>query len=410
MMFAVTTLLMLLTVSNLDDKAVRSSFVFASGAAQLLYYIGLFGASDYQITDYRRVFGFRVYGRLKLYSSVAMVAVCPLLLPWTGSTAEAAVVGLLTLYYMVCSVGELYQNVFFQNRRLDLYGKALFYRSLLATLAFIVTMALTRQLVLSLVACLVGTVLGVWWWAFRPARRDFLTHEPGTGDDAPPDDRSDAQVRRLARQCLPLFLIAFVSYAIQVLPRFVIPLVMDDKDAVGVFGLLTQPAFVIILVNQFIFRPVLDRYNHLITSGDAPAFWRLKRQHLAAIVALTAALMVFVYFLGVPIMHIAAGDDDLHPYRAEMTLLVAYGGALVMCGLNYWMTTLLRKQKEALYVHLAVAGLSLVVTPLAVHYAGLMGASLSLVGILLVLQTALAVLVRRTLDHGPFRSPSHADR
>ena len=391
-MFSVAPLLMVLAVSHLsDDLALVGSFGFAMITAQLLYFVGIFGAADYQMTDYARAYTFDDYSRLKIYSSLAMVVSALAVLPWTDSTTEAVTVGLLVLYFVLCSIGELYQNVFFQNRRLDLYGKSLFYRSLLATLGYTVTMAVSRQVVLSLTVCLAATAAGLWWWAIRPAR-GFVAR-------APHHERHRAW--QLARQCLPLFLIAIVSYSIQVVPRFTIKLMMDN-EALGYFTLYTQPAFVILLVNQFIFRPVLDRYHRLIDSGDAAAFWRLKRWHLTIMVALTAAVMVFVYLFGVPIMRIVTGVD-LAPVRTEMTLVVAYGGALMMAGLHNWTTTLIRKQKEAFYVHLAVVALSLVVTPLAVHYHGLMGASLSLVAVLLVLQTALAAVARHALNRGPFR-------
>ncbi|MCL2422934.1 MAG: hypothetical protein FWD11_03410 [Micrococcales bacterium] len=404
LMFSFTTLLMVLVVSHLsDDLAVVGSFGFALVAAQLLYYVGLFGTSEFQMTDYRRAFAFVDYARLKLYSSVAMAVSSLVLVPWVDSAAEAATVGLLTGYYVLCSVGELYQNVFFQNRRLDLYGKALFLRSAVATVSFAATMVLTRQVVVSLAVCLVGTAFGVWWGAVRPVRRDYATVPDTDDQDAPATTSADEvphRVRDLARQCLPLFLIALVSYAIQVVPRLVVKTMMGN-EALGYFTLYTQPAFAIILVNHFVFRPVLDRYHHLIDTGAAAQFWRLKRVHLASVVGATAALMVVVYFFGVPIMRVVAGAD-LAPVRTEMTVVVAYGGALVACGLNNWMTTLIRRQKEAFWVYLGALVLSVVLVPVAVHLHGLMGASVSLVAVLVVLQAGLAAVARYALTRGSF--------
>lgn len=66
-MYGLNTFLMLALVSRVGSVEEVGAFGIAFTTAQLMYIVGLFGVSHYQMTDYDKTYSFREYGLLRSF-------------------------------------------------------------------------------------------------------------------------------------------------------------------------------------------------------------------------------------------------------------------------------------------------------------------------------------------------------
>ena len=197
-MYGLNSFLMLALVSRVGTVEETGAFGIAFTTAQLMYIVGLLGVSHYQMTDYEKKYSFREYGVLRALSCALMAVGCALSIQVMGFLGQKALLtALLTLLMLLNVVGDLYQNLFFQNNRLDLSGSALFYRTFWSLLVFAVAYIATKALVLAICLQILCNLLVTLYYAVRVAPA-FLKLEPRR-------EISAGQCRVLLLECLPLF-------------------------------------------------------------------------------------------------------------------------------------------------------------------------------------------------------------
>ena len=132
-MMAANTVFLTMLVGHLFDITVVGQFTLALTTSQIMYSIALFGANDRHMTDYRHRYRFNQYFWLRVASLVLSGIICLLTIHLLGKTGNSAVyIVLLTCFMMINAFAEIYQSMFFQENRLDLSGKAIFFRYLLS--------------------------------------------------------------------------------------------------------------------------------------------------------------------------------------------------------------------------------------------------------------------------------------
>ena len=126
---AANTVLLTMLTGHFADLAEVGVFTLALTTAQVLYSVGLLGANDLQMTDYRHRYAFSQYFWTKVVSTAAAIAAGFLAVQVFGFDGKARLYTLLLAGFMLLnSFAELYQSLYFQNQRLDLSGKSLFFR------------------------------------------------------------------------------------------------------------------------------------------------------------------------------------------------------------------------------------------------------------------------------------------
>lgn len=363
-MFGINSLIMLSAVNRATNVETAGTFGIAYTSAQLLFILGVFGANHYQMTDYAHAYAFKTYHRLKVFSSAAMLP-CALIVYLLGLGGNSLFCLMaLTVLMMLNAWGELYQSLFFQHDRLDLSGKALFYRTLATSLAFIAVLAvpgagLNEALLL---ACVVNP-LTTWYFDIR------LT--PTFSYEAT-DDRG---VMELAKTCAPLFLSVFLMNLLLSMPKYGIQLLMDDV-AQGYFNLIFMPVQVINICSQFIFKPMLGQYAQMLENRRIGPFVRLICTQTLLMLGITLAACVGAWWLGPPVLGLIYGTSLTH-LRAELTWLIFGSGIFALCQLAYYMLVILRKNAQILCLYVVNTVIAVLVSAWLIPRWGLLGASLS---------------------------------
>ncbi len=348
-MMAASTVVMTMLVGHFSDLAYVGDFSLALTTAQILYSLALFGTNDLQMTDYHRWYRFNHYFGVKLFSTALATVVCAVVVAALRFNGEAAVfTWLLTAFMLLNSLGELYQSMFFQSNRLDLTGKAMFFRYFLSTVAFGAVLVSGRTIASACVWMIAVNVAATIWWDLRRA---------GEFRDA----GYALEIGRslsLIREALPLCLSVLGSLFVVNCPKYIINARLSS-EVQGLYNILFIPTYSINLLSQFIFRPYLARYEALLR-GDGKGFWRLLAKQAGVIAAAGVCLGVFMYLAGAPFLKLLFGQD-VSGYRALMGLFMVSGSILAVNQLLYYIMVILRRQKTILLIFLTGSALTLLV-------------------------------------------------
>ncbi|MEA5047002.1 MAG: lipopolysaccharide biosynthesis protein [Eubacteriales bacterium] len=391
-MYALTSVIFLIVINRTGEISTTGSFSLAYTVAQLLLYIGIFGVSALQITDYAERYSFADYFWFRMVTTAGMLLF---------GVAAGLVLGaendkflytvLLTAFMAVNSFADLYQCRFLQLTRLDLNGKALFFRMLLSSAAFTLILLLTKSVTSGLLGMLFVNAAATAFWCVR-VNHALTTREYGF---------SRSRFALLLRDSLPLCVGLFLINFIIGCPKYGIDYFLSDAEQ-GYYNLIFMPAAVINLFSQFVFLPLLNRFSAALNSPDTSVFRELFIKSLLFLLALTLIAAFGAYLLGPAVFGFFYGTD-LSAYRMEMFVVMLGGGLFALYQLYYYVFVILKKQKTILR-NLSICALAAV--PLAcglIPWKGILGACLTYMVSLLLLAAEFAVSFKRNRRETPAR-------
>ena len=316
--------------------AIREVGIFGLSltTAQVLYSLALFGSNDLQMTDYKHRYQFQHYFGVKTLSTLLAFLVCLLVIRLLHFTPAArSYTLLLTGFMLVNSFAELYQSMFFQNYRIDLAGRALFYRYLLSTAAFLMAVLLEKTIDTACIWMLVTDIMATFWWIWKYAKE--------YRDSSYLLDVS--RVFLLVKESLPLCLSVLGSLLVINGPKYLIHLYLPNEIQ-GIYNILFMPTYAISLLSLFIFKPFLYRYNRIL-QGREKGFGRLLTEHITVIGVCALFAGVMMRLIGIWVLKVLFGQD-LSDYQNLLFFFMLGGGMLAVNQLLYYIMVLLRKQKS----------------------------------------------------------------
>ena len=140
----------LMIVTRFLDDRQADIFSIAWSISLLMATVGTFQIRMYQATDVKGVFCFRQYHLFRIITVCVMMVSSYIYILMRGYTGKKAlVVMVICLFRAVDSMADVYEGWFQQKERLDLAGKALTYRIIVAVIGFGIGLALTKDLLFS---------------------------------------------------------------------------------------------------------------------------------------------------------------------------------------------------------------------------------------------------------------------
>lgn len=367
-MYGFNSFFMLALVSRIGSVEEAGAFGIAFTTAQLMYIVGLFGISHYQMTDYEKKFSFQEYGLVRGASCGLMMIVCLIsVVAMAFSVQKVLLTVLLTLLMMLNVVGDLYQNLFFQNGRLDLSGSALFYRTFWPLLVFSAALFFLKSLVFAISLQILCNFLVTMYYVCWKAP-NFLKNEAHNAN-------TTERCKRLCVECIPLFFSLLLEYLLISASKFGIEFWLDDQ-AQGYYSMIFMPAQVINLCSQFLFKPMLNQYAVLLRTKQQAQFRKLLKKQVALVIAFTLVCCAGAAILGVPVLGLLYGKN-LSAYRVALVIVIMGGGIYALCQLLYYIFVIQRWQKNISYIYLAAVLAAVPITYGMIQWLGVSGAALS---------------------------------
>lgn len=388
LIMAFQSVIMLMILTRTLGLVESGIFTIAYANANLFLTIGKYGMRYFQVSDVNDQFSFAEYRLSRAMTSVMMVIVSIAYTLYSAVsndyTAEKTqVIIWMCLFKTIDAIEDIYHGLYQRQNRLDIASRAMTLRLVISTVVFGAALILLRDL---LTAVILATVIsGAAFILFTKLTLGEFVTDPGKADIK--------KTCSLLKVCFPLFAGSFLSFYIGNAPKYAIDSMLTD-ELQACYGFIAMPVFVIGLLNNFIFNPMLYHMSVLWNEGKIRQFV-LKTLRQTGIVALiTIVCIVGAYLLGVPVLSWLY-NTDLAPYKNELLILLLGGGFLGLSGLLNAVITIIRYQKSLMWGYAIVAVIALLFSNKVVAAYGMMGAAVlytMLMGILCIIFALLFVL------------------
>ena len=386
LMTSLATVVMLLVVTRTAGIRAAGVYSLAIAVGQQFQTLGMYEVRAYHVTDVTHRFTFGTYLATRIVTVALMLV---------GIVGYAMVSGdggsdvLLIVLVASLRVFDAFEDVYVcelqRVGRLDLGGRACFWRALSTTASFSGMLVATGNLLVSTVVSLVVSLV-VMVGVYLPPSRGLFPLRP-TWDPR--------RVGQVLLACLPLFLASFISMYLSNAPRFAIDRYLDPTQQ-GYFAILFMPAVTINLMSLVIFRPLLTRMAGLWVQGDRPGFRAVVNRGLLATAGAFVVVGLVTYVAGVPILGLVFGKD-VSAFSVELMVLVAGGAMNAASVVLYYALTTVRLQNLVFAGYVLAAGAITLLCVVLVPQGSLLGASVAYTAAMSVLVAVFAVVLYRAV-------------
>ena len=363
LMNAASTVLMLMVVTRTMGAAAGGVFSLAYAVAQQLMVIGHFEIRTYQVTDTEEVFSFGVYLAARIVTTVLMIAgIAIFTLQSQGLSYEGVLYALIASLRLFDVVEDVFHGMFQQHGRLDIAGRAFFYRVLTTVVGFAVGVVLTKNLLIGAAVSFVASLVVMVALVIPPTKKMASLKPTFDGK----------QIAKLLVTTAPLFAGSFLLTYVVGAPRYALG-GLSNQELLTFFTALAMPAMVINLLSNFVFKPLLTQMAEYWNNQQDKQFVGLILKGFAVVALATALSMALAWPLGAPVLGLLYGLD-FEPYKLELLMLL-FGGLLnALTVILYYAVVTMRKQVAVFVSYAAGAGFAALTGGWFVGNFGIMGA------------------------------------
>lgn len=313
-------------------------FTIAYALANLISIFARSGMRNYQVTDIEEEFSLATYFWTRVASiliSILLLAVY-LLIKVNGqeyTAGKAIIIGGICAWKLVDAMEDVFIGAYQQRDRLS--AGAFYY-----TLRLLVSTGLYCELIIHGFSLISTTIITVVVSAALCAVFCIVSFCKFTVRQSRADSRS---VGKLIKICLPLCIGTTLANYIGNAPKYAIDSYMDDSVQ-AYFGYIMMPAFVILLLSNFIYQPLIRSLGVLWGQESKKSFMKTVLRQFIIVLGLTIAAIIAGTWLGIPVLSFIYGVDLLF-LKKEFLLLLAGGGIYALVSYLTVVLTTIRMQK-----------------------------------------------------------------
>ena len=392
--FSFVSMALSLCVIQIAGEKVGGVFSIAVTISQMMLYIAFFELRTFLVTDTNRKYTFSQYHGAKILTCTAMMFVSiAYVLVKKYVPYKAVVIILMCLYRMIDGYADIYEGELQLNGKLYLSGKSMTFRSVLSAIALIVTLAISKNIVLSILLAIIVSFICVIIFNINIAKYYGKIK---------PDCRWN-NVKSILYECFPFFIGAFLWVYILSASRIAVDNNMSSQS-MSYYQVLFMPVSIVNLFATFFFRPALTSLSELYYGNEEKKFIKKIVVLLTMIMAFTVICVIGAYILGIPALSLISGCD-LHAYRKLLIILMIAGGINSASFFMYYILTIMRKAKSILIGYITSAIITAVISNKFVEMKGLEGAAFSFLVTVIYLFLYFMIsfvrkMIKRSKNHG----------
>jgi len=389
MLSALQCPVVLMFITRLSGMKDAGVFSIAFAVASLMLYIGLYGLRRFQASDVNEEFKFADYNGVRYITCGAMMAAslgyCVYGIAFNDYSPEkAGVVFLVCVLKLVQAYTDVIHGNMQQKGRLDVATKSSAVRYVLEVAAIIVTFFITGSLLISCLVSAVVSIIVMMLTTVAAGRKYCDTYVPRF---------TPSTVKTLLADGFPLFASLFLNMYISNAPKYAIDAYLTEEIQ-AVYNLIFMPAFMVMLLSNFIFNPIIKSYAELWLS-DSPEqhreLWKRFRMQLVFVLGLTVLGLAVAATIGIPVLSLIFGTD-LSGYKTELCIVMIGGGALAYATYFSTVITIIREQKSMIICYGVAAASAYVLSGILVKAHGITGAAVMYAIIMSVLAVLLGAI------------------
>ena len=334
---AAQSVFILMVISRVLGDYDAGIFTIAWAVGNLFLNVGKYGMREMQATDVTHKYSFKTYLNSRIISTAVMMAVSIGYVLYSAvtigyETSKTRIIILFCYIKAIDSIESVYQGQQQLNGRLDVAGKCYTVRLTVTIIAYVVTLIVCKDLLMSSIISLAISCIAAIYLL-------FLTAAVAKGKDR---DEKDKGVMTLFVDCFRLFLATFLVFYMINAPKFVIDAQMSS-EAQADYGYISMPVFLIGVVGQFIYMPIIKGMADNYSKGDKKAFAKEIMKQTLYLVILTVLIMAGTFLLGIPMLSLFFGKD-LSMYKGGLLVLMTGGSLLAYSNFARIVLTIMRKQ------------------------------------------------------------------
>lgn len=385
-LFALQSTIVLMVISRtngLDDAGV---FSIAYAVGSLMYYIGEYGVRKYQVSDVNEELSFTDYHAHRVAACIIMIAASIGYITYNYysgnySGYKAYIVIMVCLIKVVEAYSEVYFGRYQQVGRLDVSAKTNFYRTAVGVIAFIIALAVTRDMALSMTVWLVA-VIAAFATSSLAVMKEYAELKAEVRWD---------KILKIFIDCLPLFIGYFMINYVSNAPKYAIDACMSDTDQ-ACYNFIFQPVFAIGLFANFIFNPILVDLAHRWDGHRIKDFSLIVIRQVFVIFAITILAIAVALTIGCPILGMLF-NADITEYKTDLAILMVGGGMLALVNFFAVVVTVMRRQNHLAVGYIAVAIAAGLAANHVVALKGIRGATLLYTCLMSLLSIVFALIM-----------------
>lgn len=269
----------------------------------------------------------------------------------------------MCLFKAVDAAEDVYHGLYQQKNRLDVASKLLTLRMIITIVIFGLGLIVLKDLLLALIIAVVLTTM-LFIVSIRWTYSGFHIGK---------EKIEKRNVLLLLKACFPLFAGSFLSFYIGNAPKYAIDAILTD-ELQACYGFIAMPVFVIGLLNNFIFNPMLFHVSMLWNERKVKEFVLKTFFQTGVVVVITIVCIAGAWLLGIPVLSWLY-NTDLAPYKTELLILLLGGGFLGLSGLLNAVITIIRYQNSLMWGYAVMAVLAYIFSDKIVRQYEMMGAA-----------------------------------
>lgn len=380
------SVILLMFISRVIGLEGAGIFSIAYAIACLMLTIGNFGVRNYQATDTNEKYSFQNYLTSRFFT-VAIMFLASFIYITKGilfdnySFYKIVVIVLTCILKLLDSIEDVFEGRCQQNGRLDIASRCLSIRYIVVISVFCVLIMLTKNLVISLsFEVLISAIFIIWY--IKNIFKQFGKIKIMT---------DGTKVKNLLFDCLPLFFGAYFSIYIGNAPKYAIDTVMMAEQQ-ACFTFVFMPVFVIALLNNFIYQPILSKLAIKWKNREFKKFIKVILMQFAILIGIIIFVLMGGFLLGIPILSILYSTDLTH-YKMELLILLYGGGMLAFSGFLNVVLTIMRRQKCLLAGYGVVAFIAMISSNYMVVHYGTLGAAFLYSSLMTLLALSFGIIL-----------------
>lgn len=322
------SVIILMVVTRTLDNQKADIFSIAWAISQLMATIGCYQIRVLQATDVEEKFTFRQYFEFRIVTIVAMM-ICSCIYVYIKhyTVYKAIIIIIICGYRAVDSLADVFEGWFQQKERLDLAGRALFIRVIIAIVGGGICLVVMHDLLALSLMLLFIYVVGLLLYDIRYYNKLKVLEKQK-------ENQNNKWLQGLLVAGTPLFVNAYLLMDIMNTPKIVIDAAIMNgglqNGSQTIFNILFMPASVLTLA-YIVFRPLLTKMAIEWTMGRIKNFLKIIGSIMCCLLGMSILIIGGSALLGIPVLSVLYAMD-LTMYKKEL-LLIILGGCF--CTFSY---------------------------------------------------------------------------
>jgi len=377
-------LIIVTRVNGLEDSGI---FSFGFAFALIMFTVACYGGRTYQVSDHNNVFSTNAYIALRLYTSLAVIAMSMIFILTNGYEFQKAVVILLLVLHRVFDAGsDVLYGIMQKKQHLYVAGKSLFFKSALSLLTFLAIDAATGSLLLSTLSLpLISLTFLVCYDIPHAKSLEKITIRA-----------KFSGIDKILKSTFLPFAIAVMGLIFVNLARYFIDIYHPASQ--GHFGILIMPLSLVILLFSFILTPAVLHLSDSYHARRLTIMNQLVMKITATMVVASIPIYLATYFFGVPLLHLLFGVS-FEPYVIDIILVITIGLAISLTSLFTNIAVIARKLYATAIIYTASIALLAFLCTLLVESYKIRGAIIAYVIVSVVQMLAMGAYYFYLLRH-----------